>query len=141
MKRLQYLGGLLCLAASFAASADAMDTLNDATAFQKAQKDIATLAKAELDVLSEALAACSAVSIGQRMQQYECERSLDVYWMRYNRGRALDQYLEAVGGLFAAFDNNALNPSQEMTGAYRRTASNVVALMKSVNERYRQVER
>lgn len=142
MKRLQSLGGALCLAVSFSASAaDALATLNDASAFEKAQKDIATLNKAELDVLSEALATCSAVSIGQRMQQYDCERSLDVYWMRYNRGRALDEYLEATGGLFAAFDNNALNPSPEMTGAYRRTASNLVALMKSVNERYRQVEK
>lgn len=136
-----FIGGALCLAASFAVSADALATLNDATLFQKSQKDIASLAKGELDVLSEALATCSAVSIGQRMQQYECERSLNVYWMRYNRGRALDEYLEATGGLFAAFDNNALNPSPDMTGAYRRTANNLVALMKSVNERFRQIEK
>ena len=139
--RFSFLGAALCLAASFAAAADALAILNDASLFQKAQKDVATVAKAELDVLSEALATCSAVSIGQRMQQYECERSLNVYWMRYNRGRALDEYLEATGGLFAAFDNNALNPSPEMTAAYRRTANNLVALMKSVNERYRQIEK
>jgi hypothetical protein len=141
MNGIKSLCGALCLAASFAAAADALTTLNDTTQFEKAQKDIASVPRAELDALSEALATCSAVSIGQRMQQYECERSLNLYWMRYNRGRALDQYLEATGGLFAAFDNNALNPSPEMTGAYRRTANNLVALMKSVNERFRQLEK
>jgi hypothetical protein len=61
--------------------------------------------------------------------------------MRNNRGRAIDQYLEAAGGLYAAFDNNALNPSPEMTGGYRRMANNLVVLMKAVNERFRQLEK
>jgi hypothetical protein len=141
MNRLQLLCAALGLAACGAACADALSVLNDATLFDKAQKDVATVSRAELDVLSDALAVCSAVSIGQRMQQFECERSLNLYYMRYNRGRAIDQYLEAAGGLYAAFDNNALNPSPEMTGGYRRMANNLVVLMKAVNERFRQLEK
>lgn len=141
MNGLKSVCGALLLAASFTASADALATLADAGVFQKAQKDVATLQRAELESLSDAIATCSAVSIGQRMQQYECERSLNLYWMHYSRGRPLDDYLTAAGGLFAAFDNNAFNPSQEMSLAYRRTASNLLALMKSINERYRQLEK
>jgi hypothetical protein len=141
MDRIKLLCGALCLALSGAAAADALTTLNDAEGFKKAQKDVATMPRAELDALLDAVASCSAVSIGQRLQQFECERGLNIYWARYSRGRALDNYLTALGGLFTAFDNNALNPSQEMTQGYRRASNDLVTLMHSINERYRQLEK
>jgi hypothetical protein len=131
----------LGLAMSAAASADALATLNDAEGFKKAQKDVAAMPRAELDALLDAVATCSSVSIGQRLQQFECERGLNVYWARYSRGRAIDNYLAALGGLFTAFDNNAVNPSQEMSQGYRRASGDLVTLMHSINERYRQIEK
>jgi hypothetical protein len=141
MKRLKILCALLCLGLSGVVSADALTTLNDAELFKKAQKDVATLPKAELDALLEAAATCSSVSIGQRLQQFECERALNIYWAHYSRGRALDNYLSALGGLFTAFDNNALNPSQEMSQTYKHASNDLVALMRTINERYRQLEK
>jgi len=141
MKRLKMLCVMLCLVLSGSAAADALATLNDADNFKKAQKDVATMSRAELDPLLDAVATCSSVSIGQRMQQFECERGLNIYWARYSRGRAIDNYLSALGGLFTAFDNNALNPSAEMTGGYRRASHDLVTLMQAINERYRQLEK
>jgi hypothetical protein len=141
MNRFKLLCCALCLSASGAAAADALTTLNDAEGFKKAQKDVAAMPRAELDALLDTVATCSSVSIGQRMQQFECERGLNVYWARYSRGRALDNYLSAVGGLFTAFDNNALNPTQEMTQGYRRASNDLVTLMHTINERYRQLEK
>ncbi len=141
MKRLKMLCGVVCLALSGSAAADALATLNDAENFKKAQKDVAAMSRAELDPLLEAVATCSSVSIGQRMQQFECERGLNVYWARYSRGRAIDNYLSALGGLFTAFDNNALNPSSEMTQGYRKASGDLVTLMHTINERYRQLEK
>lgn len=139
--RARLLCGVLFLALSGAAAADALATLNDAEGFKRAQKDVATMPKAELDALLDAAATCSAVTIGQRMQQFECERSLSIYWAHYNRGRAIDNYLTALGGLFAAFDNNATNPTQDMTQGYKRASNDLVSLMKTINERYRQLEK
>jgi hypothetical protein len=141
MNRIKLLCGALCLALSGAAAADALATLNDAEGFKKAQKDVAGMPRAELDALLEATATCSSVTIGQRMQQFECERALSIYWTRYSRGRAIDSYLTALGGLFAAFDNNATNPTQEMTQGYRRASNDLVTLMHSLNERYRQLDK
>ena len=141
MNRMKILLGALCLGLSSAAAADALATLNDAEGFKKAQKDVAAMPRAELDQLLDAVATCSSVSIGQRMQQFECERGLNVYWAHYNRGRALDNYLAALGGLFTAFDNNAINPSQEMTMGYKRASTDLVTLMHTINERYRQLEK
>jgi hypothetical protein len=133
--------GALCLSLSFAAAADALSTLGDAEQFKKAQADIADAPRAELDVLIQAVATCSAVSIGQRMQQFECEKQINIYWARYGRGRALDNYLTALGGLFVGFDNNAVNPSPEMMQAYRRAANDLLTLTKSINARYRQLDK
>jgi hypothetical protein len=141
MKRIKMLCGALCLVLSGTAAADALTTLNDAEGFKKAQKDVAAMSRPELDALLDAAATCSAVTIGQRMQQFECERSLSIYWARYNRGRPIDNYLTALGGLFAAFDNNANNPTQEMTQGYKRASNDLVSLMKTINERYRQIEK
>ncbi len=141
MNRVRMLWAALGLAMSAAASADALATLNDAEGFKKAQKDVAAMPRAELDALLDAVATCSSVSIGQRLQQFECERGLNVYWARYSRGRAIDNYLAALGGLFTAFDNNAVNPSQEMSQGYRRASGDLVTLMHSINERYRQIEK
>ena len=55
---------------------------------------------AELDALNNTLAACSAASFGQRMQHFECERAVKLYWTHYNRGRGLDNYVSAIGSLF-----------------------------------------
>ncbi len=141
MNRLKILLGALCLGLSGAAAADALAILNDAEGFKKAQKDLAAMPRAELDQLLDAVATCSSVSIGQRMQQFECERGLNVYWAHYNRGRALDNYLAALGGLFTAFDNNAINPSLDMTMGYKRASTDLVALLHSINERYRQLDK
>lgn len=141
MNRTKILLGALCLVLSARAGADALTTLNDADNFKKAQKDVAAMSRAELDPLLDAVATCSSVSIGQRMQQFECERGLNIYWARYSRGRAIDNYLSALGGLFTAFDNNALNPSSEMTQGYKRASADLVSLMKSINERYRQLDK
>lgn len=141
MNRTKILLGALCLSLSASAAADALTTLNDADNFKKAQKDVAAMSRVELDPLLDAVATCSSVSIGQRMQQFECERVLNIYWARYSRGRAIDNYLSALGGLFTAFDNNALNPSQEMSLGYKRASSDLVSLMKSINERYRQLDK
>ena len=45
MKRLKTLCGVLCLAWSGTAAADALATLNDAENFKKAQKDVAGAAE------------------------------------------------------------------------------------------------
>jgi hypothetical protein len=135
------IGAALGLAASLPAQAgDAIAMLNDAELFKNAQKDVAALPRPELDLLSETLAACAATSIGQRPQQFECEKGITLYWMRYGRGRPLDDYLSALGTLYAAFDNNPLNPSGEMMGAYRHASKDTVTLSHSVNERYRQLK-
>lgn len=141
MKPMKTLLGALCLGLSCAAGADALTTLNDADGFRKAQKDVAAMSAAELDHLLQAVATCSSVSIGQRMQQFECEKGLNIYWAHYNRGRALDNYLSALGGLFTAFDNNAINPSMEMTLGYKHASTDLVTLMHTINERYRQLEK
>ncbi|MDR3418291.1 MAG: hypothetical protein P4L83_19120 [Nevskia sp.] len=141
MSGLKTICAALCLSLSFAAAADALATLNDAELFKKVQKDVGAATHAELDLLSQAVATCSAASIGQRMQQFECERDINLYWARYNRGRAVDNYLAALGGLFAGFDNNPLNPTQEMTQTYRHSASDLLALTRTINERYRQLEK
>ncbi len=126
---------------SGAAAADALATLNDVEQFKQAQKDVAIAPRAELDALIDAVATCSAVSIGQRMQQFECEKQINAYWARYNRGRAIDNYLSALGGLMVGFDNNALNPSGEMMQAYRRTSNDLLTLTKTINQRYRQIDK
>jgi hypothetical protein len=133
------LAALLLCAGS--AAADALTTLNDAGVFKRAQQDVATLDRAELDALSATVATCVAVSIGQRMQQFECERGINLYWARYGRGRALDDYLTALGGLFAAFDNNPLGTTPQMNQTYRRASENLVTLTKDINARYRQLAR
>jgi len=132
---------VLWLGVSFAAAADALSTLNDRELFKSVQNDVAAASHAELDALTPAVTTCSAVSIGQRMQQFECERSLNLYWAHYNRGRALDNYLAALGGLFAAFDNNPTNPTAEMMQTYRHAADDLLVLTRSINQRYRQLEK
>lgn len=129
------------LAASFAAAGDALATLDDAALFAKAQKDVAEMPRTELDALTDAVATCSAVSVGQRAQQFECERGVYRYWTRYSRGRSIDDYVSALGGLFAAFDNNALNPTPAMMQTYRHTSNDLVTLTKAINKRYRQTEK
>ncbi|MBL6750026.1 MAG: hypothetical protein ISP90_05855 [Nevskia sp.] len=128
-------------AASSAAGADALSVLNDAAVFAKVQKDVAEAQRADLDALNETVATCSAASIGQRAQQFECERSVNLYWAHYARGRSLDDYIGALGGLFAAFDNNALNPTPEMMQTYRHASNDLVSLTKAINKRYRQLEK
>ena len=145
MNRLKTFCGALAvslgLGLGFAAAADALTTLNDAALFKSAQKDIAGMQRAELDGLLQALATCSSVSIGQRMQQYECEKEINIYWAHYNRGRAIDNYMAALGGMFAGFDNNALNPPQELSQTYRHAAPDLLTLTKSLNQRYREIEK
>lgn len=147
MSGLKTLRGALCLSLvlglglSFAAAADALTTLNDAALFKSAQKDVEGMPRAELDALLQALATCSAVSIGQRPQQFECERGITIYWAHYNRGRAIDNYMAALGGMFAGFDNNALNPPQELTQTYRHTAPDLLTLTKGINQRYRELDK
>jgi hypothetical protein len=133
--------GAVLLVSSLSAAADALTVLNDAAVFARVQKDVAEAPRADLDALAEAVTTCAAVSIGQRPQQFDCERGVNLYWTRYNRGRSLDDYMGAVGGLFAAFDNNALNPTQEMSQTYRHVSSDLVSLMKTINKRYRQLDK
>jgi HAMP domain-containing protein len=137
------LAAALCLAASFSAIAavDALATLNDAAVFTRVQKDVAVLPRAELDALAQAVTTCSSVSIGQRQQQFECERGINYWWARYNRGRDLDNYLASLGALFTAFDNNASNPSAEMTAAYRHAADSMLSLTRSINERFQKLDK
>ena len=145
MTGLKAVCGALCLCLglglSVVAAADALSTLNDAELFKKVQKDIAEAPRAELDALIQAVATCSAVSIGQRMQQFECEKGINIYWAHYNRGRAIDNYMAALGGMFAGFDNNAANPSADLTATYRHTANDLLTLTHGINERYRQVDK
>jgi hypothetical protein len=141
MSRLKCLYALPLAALCFAAAGDALTTLNDQELFKNAQKDIASASGPELDALTLAVATCSAVSIGQRMQQFECERDIDLYWAHYGRGRAVDDYMAALGGLFAAFDNNPVNPTQEMMQTYRHAANDLLALTRTINERYHQLKK
>ncbi len=141
MHKLKSICAALCLGLSFTAAADALATLNDAELFKKVQKDIAGLPHAELDALTQAMATCSAVSVGQRVPLFECEREINIYWAHYNRGRAVDNYMAALGGMFVGLDNNALNPSPELTQTYRHAATDMFTLTKSINERYRQLDK
>jgi hypothetical protein len=134
-------GAVLCLAVSFAVAADALTVLGDAGLFGRVQKDVAEAQRADLDALAATVATCSAASIGQRAQQFECERGVNLYWARFARGRAVDDYIGALGGLFAAFDNNALNPTPEMMQTYRHASNDLVTLTRAINKRYRQLEK
>jgi hypothetical protein len=129
------------LGASFAASADALGTLNDPQLFERAQKDIAAASRADIDALTDAVSTCSAVSLGQRAQHFECERAINRYWARFNRGRSIDSYMAALAGLFTAFDNSGANPTDAMANAYQKTTMNLVTLTRSLNERYRQLDK
>ena len=124
-----------------AVRADALSALNDAEVFRKAQADIGSATRAELDLLAEAVATCSAVSVGQRQQQYDCERQVNLYWVHCNRGRDIDNYMAAFGGLLAAFDNNATSPTEPMMQTYRNASTGLVTLMRSINQRYRQLDK
>lgn len=130
----------LAVTASLPARADGVSILADDSLFKKAQADVAALQRPELDQLAELLAACNAATIGQRPQQFECEKAVNLYWMRYNRGRPLDDYISSFGALLAAFDNNPLNPGANITGAYPHASKNLVALARNVNERYRNLK-
>jgi len=141
MTGLKTVCGALCLSLSFAVAADAIDTLNDAGLFRKAQGDVAAAPRAELDALVQVVATCSAASIGQRMQLFECEKGINIYWAQYNRGRAIDNYLTAFSGLLVGFDNNPLNPTPQMTQTYIHATNDLVALTKSINTRYRQLDK
>jgi hypothetical protein len=132
---------VLCAAASFSVAADLLGNLNDAELFKKAQQQVAALPRPELDALAETVATCTAATVGQLTQQYDCERGVNLYFMRFNRGRELDNYVTAVGGLFSAFDNNPHNPTPEMSAAYKRASSDLVTLMRAINDRYRQLEK
>ena len=131
----------ICLSLSFSAVADALTTLNDAELFKKAQADIAQMSHADLDVLTETIATCDAVSLGQRPQQFECERAIYAWWARYSRSRAIDNYMSALAGLFAGFDNNSLNPSSAMLDTYKKTSVGLVTLTNAINQRYRQLDK
>jgi Skp family chaperone for outer membrane proteins len=133
--------GACCLAFSCAAAADAIATLNDPEVMKQVQQDIGKMQRPELDALSQAVATCSAASIGQRQQQFECERDIDLYWMRHSRERAADNYMAALGALYAAFDNNPVNPSGDVTRTYRHVAPDVLALLHTINLRYRQLDK
>jgi len=143
MKRFLIVAALL--AASLGSPVRADDgyaMLLDPEAFQRVQKDVlATGSIAELDALNDVLSTCSAVSLGQRQQHFECERDVRHFWTRYNRGRSIDGYVAAVGGLFEAFDNAGANPTEAMDAAYRRTSANLIALLRDINTRYGQLEK
>jgi hypothetical protein len=141
MTRLRLALAALSLLCCGAAAADAITTLNDAGVMKQVQQDIGKMPRAELDSLSQAVATCSAVSIGQRQQQFECERDVNLYWMHNNRERAVDNYMAALGALFAAFDNNPVNPSGDVTRTYRHVAPDVLALLHTINQRYRQLDK
>lgn len=124
------------------ASADVLPTINDAEIFQKSQKDVQAInSLAELDALNETIATCSAAGLGQRQQQFECERDVKRYWAHYNRGRALDNYVSAIGALFENFDSVGINPPDYMLAAYKRAATNMIALLHDINSRYGQLEK
>lgn len=141
MNRSKCCAAVLGLVLSFAASADALSVLNDAALFARVQKEVAQLQRADLDLLAQTVATCSAVSIGQRAQQFECERAVNLYWARYSRGRGLDDYIGAFGGLLAAFDNNPVTPTPEMTRTYAHASNDLVRLMKAINQRYRELDK
>jgi hypothetical protein len=122
------------------ARADVLATLSDAKLFKQAQADVAGLPRPELDALNGVVATCSAVSLGQRQQHFECERDVNRYWAEYNRDRALDRYIASVGGLFAGFDN-ALNPTQPMMKVYRQVTVDLVQLTRTINARYRALQK
>jgi hypothetical protein len=124
------------------ATADVITTLGDAEVFQKAQKDTQAInSLAELDALNETISTCSAAGLGQRQQQFECERDVKRYWTHYNRGRALDSYVSAIGALFEGFDSAGINPPDYMLSAYKRAATNMIVLMHDINTRYGQLEK
>ena len=124
------------------AAADVYPTLSDATIFPRAQKDVQAISTvAELDALTETVATCSAASFGQKMQHFECERAVKRYWTHYNRGRALDNYVSAIGSLFEGFDNVGATPTDAMATAYKSAATNMIALMHDLNARYGQLEK
>jgi hypothetical protein len=131
----------LLVAAAGSAAADALSTLNDSEVFKHAEQDVAQLDRTELEALAQTVATCVAVTIGQRPQQFECERQINFYWARYGRDRALDNYLTAYGGLLAAYDANPLGTTPQMNQTYRRASDNLVALTKRINARYRQLGR
>ena len=115
-------------------------TLTDAELFKRAQADVARLPVTELEALSNVIATCGAVTLGQRQQHYECEREVNRYWARYNRDRALDSYVASIGGLFAGFDN-AMNPTPPMMSVYKRMTTDLITLTRSINARFRQLEK
>jgi hypothetical protein len=124
------------------AAADVYPTLNDMDIFQHAQKDVQAInSLAELDALNDTVATCSAASFGQKMQHFECERAVKRYWTHYNRGRAVDNYVSAIGSLFEGFDNVGATPSDAMATAYKRAAMNMITLMHDLNARYGQLEK
>jgi hypothetical protein len=123
------------------AAADALSTLNDPEAFKQAQKDLAEFQRPELDALIQVVAPCSAASIGQRIQLFECEKQITIFWAHYNRGRAIDSYLTAFSGLLVGFDNNPLNPTPDMMQTYRHATNDLLTLTKGINARYRQIEK
>jgi hypothetical protein len=143
MSAFRFLVVALCLGASFSAAAalDALATLNDAALFARVQKDVAGLPRAELDALAQAVTTCSAVSIGQHQQQFECERGINYWWARYNRGRDLDNYLASLAALFTAFDNNAGNPGPEAASTYRHAADSMLSLTRGINERFQKLDK
>jgi hypothetical protein len=141
MKSIRIFIGSLGVLLSFTAAADALTTLNDADLFKKAQDEVAQMSHADLDALIQPVATCDAVSLGQRPQQFECERAIYAWWARANRGRAIDTYMSAIAGLLTGFDNNSLNPSTGMLDAYKKTSVGLVALTNAINQRYRQLDK
>jgi len=49
--------------------------------------------------------------------------------------------MAALAGLFTAFDNSGANPTDAMANAYQKTTMNLVTLTRSLNERYRQLDK
>ncbi len=140
MIRARYLAGFCGLVAIVGVHADALVTLTDTELFKRAQAEVAQMPLTELDALDSAVATCAAVSLGQRQQHFECERAVNLYWARYSRDRAIDSYIASIGGLFAGFDN-AMNPTPPMMNVYRHATIDLVTLTRSINARYRQIER
>ena len=136
------LAGLALVLAGAARAADVTTSLSDAQLFQKAQSDILAIGSvAELDALNDMASTCSAVSLGQRMQHFECERLVKHYWARYNRGRSLDSFVAAVGSLFEAFDNAGANPTEQMANDYRHASVDLISVLRDINTRYGQLEK
>jgi hypothetical protein len=124
------------------ATADVLTTLDDMNLFQKSEKDVQVInSLAELDALNETISTCSAAGLGQHQQQFECERDVKRYWAHYNRGRALDSYVSAIGALFEGFDSTGINPPESMVSAYKHAATNMIALLHDINSRYGQLEK